>query len=74
MPDNDEIRSELRSISGILGDMLALMKKQQDQYEKDRLILSRIESTTANTVGALHKLSDVLVNRKITVQARSSYD
>lgn len=46
MPDNDEIRSELRSISGMLGDMLALMKKQQDQYEKDRLALSRIESTT----------------------------
>jgi hypothetical protein len=71
MPDNDEIRSELRSISGMLGDMLALMKKQQDQYEKDRLILSKIESTTTNIVGALHKLSDVLVNRKITVQARS---
>ena len=50
---------------------LTLMKKQQDQYEKDRLILSRIESTTTNTLGALHKLSDVLVNRKITVQARS---
>ena len=72
MPDNDEIRSELRSISGMLGDMLALMKKQQDQYEKDRLILSRIESTMTNIVGALHKLSDVLVNRRITVQARSS--
>jgi hypothetical protein len=71
MPDNDEIRSELRSISGMLSDMLALMKKQQDQYEKDRLILSKIESTTTNIVGALHKLSDVLVNRKITVQARS---
>jgi hypothetical protein len=71
MRDNDEIRSELRSISGMLGDMLALMKKQQDQYEKDRLILSRIESTTTNIVGALHKLSDVLVSRKITVQARS---
>lgn len=71
MPDNDEIRSELHSISGMLGDMLALMKKQQDQYEKDRLILGRIESTTTNIAGALHKLSDVLVNRKITVQARS---
>jgi len=71
MPDNDEIRSELRSISGMLGDMLALMKKQRDQYEKDRLILSRIESTATNIVGALHKLSDVLVNRRITVQARS---
>jgi len=37
MPDNDEILSELRSISGMLSDMLTLMKKQQDQYEKDVL-------------------------------------
>jgi hypothetical protein len=72
MPDNDEILSELRSISGMLSNLLTLMNKQQDQYEKDRLILNRIESTATNIVEALSKLSDALVNRKVTVQARSS--
>jgi hypothetical protein len=35
-------------------DMLELMKKQQDQYEGDRLILSRVQSTAENMTVTLH--------------------
>ena len=71
MSDNGEILSELRSISGTLGDMLVLMEKRQAQYEEDRLILSKIESGARNIVDALHKLKDGLLHRNIIVQARS---
>ena len=71
MSGYDEILSELRSISGTLGDILLLMKKQQAQYEKDRLILSKIESSAENMEGAVYKLKDALLYRRITVQARS---
>jgi hypothetical protein len=72
MPNYDEILPELQSISGTLSDILALMKKQQAQYEEDRVILRRIESSAENMEGALHKLKDGLLYRNITVQARSS--
>jgi hypothetical protein len=71
MPNYHEILPELQSISGTLSDILALMKKQQAQYEEDRAILRRLESSAENMEGALHKLNDGLLYRNITVQARS---